>query len=75
MNNLGKVSKEEISFENDSEYFDSDTIFKRLKLDYSSSGTVSNQRIKLIAIFLGDCVLQVRLTYVNQLLQNIMRNK
>ena len=41
-----------ISFENVSEHFVSDNIFKRLKFDYSSLETVSNQQIKLRAIFL-----------------------
>ena len=40
------------SFKNVSEHFVSDSIFKRLKFDYSSSEAVSNQRIKLRAIFL-----------------------
>ena len=63
------------SFENVSEDFVSDIILKRLKFDYSPSETISNQRIKLRAIFC-DCVfLEIRLTYVNQLLQNILRNK
>ena len=42
----------ETSFKNYSEHFVSDSFFKRLKFDYSSSETVSNQRIKYRAIFL-----------------------
>ena len=34
-------------FEKDLVHFVSDSIFKRLKLDYSSSETVSNQKIKI----------------------------
>ena len=41
----------EKSFENDLEHFDSDSIFKRLKFNYSSSETVSNQQTKLRVIF------------------------
>ena len=44
-------SLQEKSFENDSEHFDSDSIFKRLKFDYTSSVTVSNQQIKLRVVF------------------------
>ena len=39
-------------FEKDLVHFISDSIFKRLKLDYSSSETVSNQKIKLKNCFL-----------------------
>ena len=54
----------------------SDNIFKCLKFDYSSSETVSNQKIKLKNYFLDDCVfLEIRLTNGNQLLHNITRNK
>ena len=50
--------------------------FKRLKFDYSSSETVSNQKIKITNYFLDDCVfLEIRLTHGNQLLPNITRNK
>ena len=63
-------------FEKDLAYFVSDSIFKRLKLDYSSSETVSNQKIKIKNYFLDDFVfLEIRLTHGNQLLPNIMRNK
>ena len=41
--------------ENDSEHFVPDSIFKRLNFDYSSSETVSNQRIKLSAILVTVC--------------------
>ena len=40
------------SFENDSEHFVSDSIFKRLNLEDSSSETVLIKRIKLSAICL-----------------------
>ena len=50
--------------------------FKRLKFDYSSSETVSNQKIKIKNYFLDECVfLEIRLTHGNQLLPNITRNK
>ena len=39
-------------FEDDSEFFVLDIIFKCLKFEYSSSETVSNQQIKLRAILL-----------------------
>ena len=39
-------------FEKDLVHFVSDSIFKRLQFDYSSSETVSNQKIKLRTIFL-----------------------
>ena len=53
-----KVSKRKTSylleklFEKDLVHFVSDSILKRLKFDYSSSETVSNQKIKLRTIFL-----------------------
>ena len=57
-------------------HFISDSIFKRLNFDYSSKETVSNQKIKFKNYFLDDCVfLEIRLTYGNQLLPNITRNK
>ena len=63
-------------FEKDLVHFVSDIIFKRLKFDYSSSETVSNQKIKIKNYFLDDCVfLKIRLTHGNQLLPNITRNK
>ena len=63
-------------FEKDLVHFVSDSIFKRLNFDYSSSETVSNQKIKNKNCFLDDCVfLKIRLTHVNQLLPNITRNK
>ena len=63
-------------FEKDLVHFDSDSIFKRLNFDYSSSENVSNQKIKIKNYFLDDCVfLGIRLTHGNQLLPNITRNK
>ena len=57
-------------FEKDLVHFVSDSIFKRLKLDYSSSETVSNQKIKTENCFLDDCVfMNIRLTNGNQLYQ------
>ena len=48
-------------------HFVSDSIFNRLKFDYSSSETVSNQKIKIKNCFLDDCVfLETRLTHGNQ---------
>ena len=63
-------------FEKDLVHFVSDSIFKRLKFDYSSSETVSNQKIEIKNYFRDDCVfLEIRLTHGNQLLPNIARNK
>ena len=63
-------------FETDLVHFISDSIFKRSKFDYSSSKTVSNQKIKIKNYFLDDCVfLEIKLTHGNQLLPNIPRNK
>ena len=63
-------------FGKDLVHFVSDSIFKRLKFDYSSSETVSNQKIKIKNCFRDDCVfLEIRLTHGNQLLLNITRNK
>ena len=63
-------------FEKDLVHFVSDSIFKRLNFDYSSSETVSNQKIKIANYFLDYCVfLKIRLIHGNQLLPNIMRNK
>ena len=77
-----KGSKRKISyllekfFEKDLVHFVSDSIFKRLNFDYSSSETVSNQKIKIKNYFLDDCVfLEIRLTHGNQLLPNIKSNK
>ena len=59
-------------FEKDLVHFVSDIIFKRLKFDYSSSETVSNQKIKNKNCFLDDCVfLEIRLTHGNHLYQII----
>ena len=55
-------------FEKDLLHFVSDSIFKRLKFDHSSSETVSNQKIKIKNCFFDDCVfLEIRLTHWNQL--------
>ena len=55
-------------FEKDIVHFVSDSIFKRLKFDYSSSETVSNQKLKIKNCFLDDGVfLEIRLTHGNQL--------
>ena len=63
-------------FQKDLVHFVSDSFFKRLKFDYSSSKTVSNQKIKIKNYFLDDCVfLEIRLIHGNQLLPNITRNK
>ena len=64
-------------FEKDLVHFVSDIIFKRLKFDYSSSETVSNQGIKIKNWSFDDCIfLEIRLTHGNQLLPNyITRNK
>ena len=63
-------------FEKDFVHFVSDSSFKLLNFDYSSSETVSNQKIKIKNYFLDDCVfLEIRLTHGNQLLPNITRNK
>ena len=63
-------------FEKDLVLFVSDSIFKRLKFDSSSSETVSNQKIKSKNYFLDGCVfLEIRLTHGNQLLPNITKNK
>ena len=77
-----KGSKRKISylleklFEKDLVHFVSDSIFKRLKFDYSSSETVSNQKIKIKDRFFDDCVfIEISLTHGNPLLPNIARNK
>ena len=63
-------------FEKKLVHFVSDSIFKRIKLDFSSSETVSNQKIKIQNYFLDDCVfLEIRQTDGNQFLLNITRNK
>ena len=63
-------------FEKDLVHLISDSIFKRLKFDYSFSETVSNQKIRINNYFLDDCVfLEIRLTHENQLLPNMMKNK
>ena len=63
-------------FEKDLVHFDSDSIFKRLKFDYSCSETVSNQKLKIKISFLDNCVfLEIRLTHGNQLFREITRNK
>ena len=63
-------------FEKDLVRFVSNSIFKRLKFGYSSSETVSNQKMKNKNYFLNDCIfLEIRLTHGNQLLPNITRDK
>ena len=63
-------------FQKDLVHFVSNSIFKCLNFDYSSSEAVSNQKIKIKNYFLDDCVfLEIRLTHGNQLLPNITRNK
>ena len=63
-------------FEKDLVHFVSDSIFKRLKFDYSSSETVSNQKIKIENYFLDDFVfLEIRLNRGNNFLSNITRNE
>ena len=63
-------------FEKDYVHFVSDSIFKRLKFDCSSSETILNQKIKRKNCFLDGCLfLEIRLTLGNQLLPNITRNK
>ena len=63
-------------FKKDLVHFVSDSIFKRLKFDYSSSETVSNRKIKIKNYFLIDCVfLQISLTHGGQLLHKITRDK
>ena len=53
-------------FEKDLVHFVSDSIFKRLKFDYSSSETVSNQKIKINNYFLDNCVfLEIKLMEIN----------
>ena len=60
-------------FEKGLVHFTSDSIFKRLKFDYSS---VSNQKIKIKNCFLDDCVfMEIKLAHGNQLLPNTTRNK
>ena len=62
--------------EKDLVHFVSDSIFKRLEIDYSSSENVSNQKMKNKNCFLDECIfLEIRLTHGNQLLPNITRNK
>ena len=62
-------------FEKDLVHFISDSIFKRLKFDYSSSETVSNQKIKIKNCFLDSYIfLEIRLTHGNQLSPNKTRN-
>ena len=63
-------------FGKDLVHFVSDSIFKRLKFDYSCSETVSKQEIKIENYFLDDCVfLEIRQTHGNQVLPNITTNK
>ena len=69
-----KVSKRKTSyilqslFEKDFVHFVSDSTFKCLKFDNSSSETVSNHKIKIKNFFLIDCVFpEISLTHGNQL--------
>ena len=63
-------------FEKDLIHFISDSLFKRLKFDYSSSETISNQKIKIKNYFHDDCeILEIRLTNKKYLLPNITRSK
>ena len=63
-------------FEKDLVHLVLDSIFKRLNFDYSSSETVSYQKIKIKNFFLDDCVfLEIKLTPGNQSLPNITRKK
>ena len=51
-------------FEKDLVHFVLDRIFKRLNFDFSSSETISNQKINIKNYFLNDCVfLEIRLTH------------
>ena len=62
--------------EKDIVHFVSDSIFKRLNFDYSSSVTVTNQKIRIKNYFLDDCVfLEIRLTHGYKLLPNITKDK
>ena len=66
----------ETLFEKDLVLFASDIIFKCLKFDYSSSETVSNQKIRLRNWSFDDFILlEIRLTLGKQLLPKITRNK
>ena len=63
-------------FEKDLVHFVSDSIFKRLNFDYSSSETVSNQKIKIENYFFDDVVfLEIRLHVKIIFLSNITRNE
>ena len=73
MYNILKVPREkktsyrlEKLFQNDLVHFVSDSIFKRLEFDYSSSATVSNQKITIKNKFLDDCVfMEIRQMEIN----------
>ena len=62
-------------FEKDLVHFVSDSIFKRLKFDCSSSVTVSNQKIKIKNCFYDSVFMEIRLTHGNHVLPYITRNK
>ena len=63
-------------FKKDLVHFISDSIFIRLNFDYSSSDTVSNQKINVKNYFLDNSVfLEIGLTHGNHILLNITRNK
>ena len=71
-----KCPNEYLMYKKDLVHFISDSIFKRLKFDDSSSETLSNQKIKIKNYFYNDCVfLEIRLSHGNQLLPNIAKNK
>ena len=62
-------------FEKDLVHFLSDSIFKCLNFDYSSSETVSNQKIYIENYFHDACVfLEIILTHGNRVLPNITTN-
>ena len=63
-------------FQKDLVHFVSDSNFKCLKFDYSSTETILNQKIKIKNCFFYDCVfLEIRVTHGSQLLPYITRNK
>ena len=63
-------------FEKDLVHIVSDSIFKRLKFDYSSSDIVSNQKINIKNYFLYKyAFLEIRVTKWKSILPNITRNK
>ena len=82
MYNISKIPREKTSylleklFEKDLVHFVTDSVFKRLKFDHSSSETVSNQKIKIKNYFHDNYVFrEIRLIHGYQLLANIARIK